>query len=115
MTSTEIIETLTKAKRKFDICEDWRSAILYCKGCGVKLGKFDLIYNSHKAHEYCSKCVESYIKPTPYKVTDTITVLEDSGFSVLLRYEDIRREEYKQCYFTKKGRFINVHGVRIYI
>lgn len=46
-TDHAIVDRLKKAGRKFDICDNWRHAVLYCKGCGEKLGEFDLIYESH--------------------------------------------------------------------
>ena len=36
-TDQAIIDKLKKAGRKFDTCENWRHAILYCKGCGEKI------------------------------------------------------------------------------
>lgn len=37
MTCQEIINRLTKAKRKFDVCENHRHAILYCKNVELNL------------------------------------------------------------------------------
>lgn len=48
-------------------------------------------------------------------IENLITVLEDYGINVVIRYEDLRQEEYKQCYFSSKGRFIKIRGRRHYI
>ena len=120
-TSGGIANILTKAKRKFEIVnlDDDRTensyAELFCIGCGKSLGKCELHYSSHECYKYCSECIKDFIKPMPLKISDIMTVLEDYGTSVILRYEDVRQEENKQCYFSSKGRFINIKGKRHYV
>ena len=114
-TCQKIVERLTKTKRKFDVCDNWRHAILYCQSCGDKLGEFDMFYDSHESHKFCAKCVSKYIKKTPFDINKSITVLEDNGTTIVIRYEQLRQEEYKQCYFSSKGRYIKIKGKRHYI
>jgi hypothetical protein len=120
-TSGGIVNVLTKAKRRFEIVniEDGRTenayAELFCVNCGKTLGKCELHYSSHECYKYCHECRMKFIKQTPFRISDIMTVLEDYGNSVILRYEDIRQEEDKQCYFSSKGRYINVKGKRYYI
>lgn len=106
---------LEKAKRKYDVCNNRRHAVLYCIECGKRLGEFDMFCDSHEAHKYCCDCVKKFILPTPIVLSENMSVLSDFGSSVLLRYEKIRQEEIKQCYFSKKGRFIKVKGKRNYL
>nr|WP_024835514.1 hypothetical protein [Clostridium sp. 12(A)] len=115
ITSSYIIDKLTKAKRKFKAVENWRSAELFCIGCDKSLGAHDLIYESHESLKYCGGCIKQLIKETPIKLSDGLTILEDYGLSVVLRYEELRQEETKQCYFTSKGRFIKIKSKRWYI
>lgn len=120
-TSGGLINVLTKAKRKFNIIniEDNMTengyAELFCVKCDKSLGKCELYYSSHECYKYCADCVKDFIKPVPIKLSDDMTVLEDYGNSVVLRYEDLRQEEYKQCYFTSKGRYIKIKGKRSYL
>lgn len=112
MTCQEIINRLTKAKRKFDVCENHRHAILYCKKCGAKLGEYDLIYESHAL---CGNCVEAYKKKVPIVLNDNVTVTRNYGIFVKVFYKDTMQYELKQCYFTRKGRYFNYHGKRLYV
>ena len=116
-TDQAIIDKLIKAGRKFDTCDNWRHAILYCKGCGEKLGEFDLIYESHESHLYCHECVEKYEKPVPYEIKglEGSKVVKDCGTFVKVYYAEPMCYEIKNCYFTKKGRYIKYHGKRWYL
>lgn len=120
-TSGGIINILTKAKRKFGVInieDNWTEneyAELFCVECDNSLGKCELHYSSHECYKYCFDCVKRFIKSVPIKLAEDMTILEDSGNSVVLRYEDIRQEEYKQCYFTSKGRYIKIKGKRYYL
>lgn len=115
MTCQEIINRLTRAKRKFDVCENRRHAILYCKKCGAKLGEYDLIYESHESHALCGNCVDEYKKEMPIVLNDNVTVTKDCGSFVKVFYKDTMQYELKQCYFTRKGRYFNYHGKRLYV
>jgi hypothetical protein len=120
-TSGGIQNVLTKAKRKFEIIHinDNRTenayAELFCIKCNKSLGKCELHYSSHECFKYCSDCLKEFIKPVPNKLSDEMNILEDYGGSVILRYENIRHEEFKQCYFSSMGRYINIKGKRHYI
>lgn len=116
-TDHAIVDRLKKAGRKFDICDNWRRAILYCKGCGEKLGEFDLIYESHESHLYCNECAEKYKKPVPYDIKglERSKVVKDCGTFVKVYYDEPMCYEIKNCYFTKKGRYIKYHGKRWYL
>lgn len=116
-TDQSIIDKLKKAGRKFDICDNWRHAVLYCKGCGEKLGEFDLIYESHESHLYCHECAEKYKKPVPYEIEGLKgnKVVEDHGTFVKVYYAEPMCYKIKNCYFTKKGRYIKYHGKRWYL
>lgn len=74
-----------------------------------------MYYTSHEAEKYCSDCSKKYIKTTPFAIENNLTILKDYGLSVLLRYEDIRQEFNKQCYFSTKGRYIKTKEKRYYI
>lgn len=117
MTDQTIIDKLKRAGRKFDTCNNWRRAILYCKNCGKKLGEFDLIYESYESHLYCCECVKKYEKPTPYEIEglEGSKVVKDYGTLVKVYYAESMRYEVKNCYFTKKGRYIKYHGKRWYL
>lgn len=116
-TDQAIIDKLKKSGRKFDICDNWRHAVLYCKGCGEKLGEFDLIYESHESHLYCHECAEKYKKPVPYEIEGLKgnKVVEDHGTFVKVYYAEPMCYKIKNCYFTKKGRYIKYHGKRWYL
>ena len=116
-TDKAIVDKLIKAGRKFDTCDNWRRAILYCKGCGEKLGEFVLIYESHESHLYCCECVKKYEKPTPYEIEGLKgnKVVEDHGTFVKVYYAEPMCYKIKNCYFTKKGRYIKYHGKRWYL
>ena len=120
-TSGGLIYVLTKAKRKFKLIhrdDGWTEngyAELFCIKCDKSLGKCELHYSSHECYKYCPDCVKEFIKLVPIKLSEDMNILEDNGNQVVLRYENIRHEEYKQCYFSSKGRYINVKGKRYYI
>lgn len=116
-TDQTIIDKLIKAGRKFDTCDNWRHAILYCKGCGEKLGEFDLIYESHESNLYCHECAEKYKKPVPYDIKglEGSKVVKDCGTFVKVYYDEPMCYKIKNCYFTKKGRYIKYHGKRWYL
>lgn len=116
-TDHAIVDRLKKSGRKFDICDNWRHAVLYCKGCGEKLGEFDLIYESHESHLYCHECAEKYKKPVPYEIEGLKgnKVVEDHGTFVKVYYAEPMCYKIKNCYFTKKGRYIKYHGKRLYL
>ena len=116
-TDQSIIDKLIKVGRKFDTCDNWRHAILYCKGCDKKLGEFDLIYESHESHLYCHECAEKYKKPVPYEIEGLKgnKVVEDHGTFVKVYYAEPMCYKIKNCYFTKKGRYIKYHGKRWYL
>ena len=88
---------------------------MFCECCNKSLGVHDLIYESLEGLKYCAGCVKQFIQPTPNKLSNDLTILEDCGLTVVLRYEVLRQEETKQCYFTSKGRFINIKGKRVYL
>lgn len=88
---------------------------MYCVDCGKRLGEYDLFYESQESHKYCEDCVKKFVLNTPIVLSETMSVLNDFGSSVLLRYESERQEEIKQCYFSNKGRYIKVKGKRIYL
>lgn len=115
VTCKDIINKLTKANRKFDVVDDWRNAVLYCVQCKKRLGEYDMYYHSHEALKYCSDCAKQFVKEVPRVITEKITILEDYGTTVMIRYEDIRHEEDKVCYFSSKGRFVKIKGKRLYI
>ena len=115
MTSDAIIDQLNKHKRKFNVCENWRHAELFCIGCNKSLGEHDMIYESDEALKYCSECCKKFIKEVPRVINDDTKILEDYGNTVLVRYEKIRDEEIKTCYFSSKGRFIKIKNKRCYI
>ena len=110
----DIENKLVKAKRKY-IPINRRSAELFCFECDVSLGIHDLVYNSHESLKYCNECVKKFIKETPRHLTGNIIILSDFGNSVIIRYEDIRQEYNKNCYFNSKGRFIKVNNKRYFV
>jgi len=120
-TSNGIINMLSKTKRKFEIINiddnmtENGFAELFCTKCGKSLGKCELHYTSNECYKYCSICIKTFIKSVPIKLSEDMTILEDSGNSIVLRYENLRQEEYKQCYFTSKGRYIKIKGKRYYL
>lgn len=116
-TDQAIIDKLKKAGRKFDICENWRHVILYCKGCGVKLGEFDMFYESHESNLYCHDCAKKYEKSVPYEIEglEGSKVVQDNGTFVKVYYAEPMCYEIKNCYFTKKGRYIKYRGKRWYL
>lgn len=116
-TDQTIIDRLKKAGRKFDTCNNWRRSILYCKSCGKKLGEFDLIYESHESHMYCNECAEKYKNPVPYEIEGLkgSKVVEDHGTFIKVYYDESMCCKIKNCYFTKKGRYIKYHGRRWYL
>ena len=116
-TDHAIVDRLKKAGRKFDICDNWRHVVLYCKECGKKLGEFDLIYESHESHMYCRECAQKYKKPVPYEIEGLkgSKVVKDHGTFIKVYYDESMCYKIKNCYFTKKGRYIKYHGKRWYL
>ena len=110
----DVENKLIKAKRKY-IPIDCRRAELFCVECDVSLGIHDLVYDSHESLKYCNECAKKFIKESPRPLTDNITILSDYGNSVIIRYEDIRQEHNKNCYFNSKGRFIKVKNIRYFV
>lgn len=110
----DIENKLIKAKRKYTPV-DCRRAELFCVECAVSLGIHDLVYNSHESLKYCNDCAKKFIQETPRSLTDNITILFDFGSSVIIRYEDIRQEYNKNCYFNSKGRFIKVKNKKYFV
>ena len=67
---------------------------------------------------YCSECSKDFCKPIPFYIAGNIEVIADYGSTVLLKYKGGYYNELsvkKICYFTKKGRYINVKNKRYYI
>lgn len=95
-----------------------RYAKLFCEKCGKSLGKFDIVCTNLQSNMYCSECSKIFCKPTPFNITENIEVVDDYGTAVLLKYKGGYYDELsvrKTCYFTKKGRYINVKNKRYYI
>ena len=87
------------------------------QNCGHSLGKKDVLIIDLETVKYCSKCIEKYIKETPFDIPDG-TVVKDFGDSVYLKYKSggyIEQTVLKDCYFNTKGRYIKVKGKRVYI
>ena len=96
----------------------YRYAELFCEKCGESLGKFDIVCTNLQSNMYCTECSKVFCKPTPFNITENIEVVNDYGTTVLLKYKDGYYDELivrKTCYFTKKGRYINVKNKRYYI
>jgi hypothetical protein len=112
---------LDKSKRKYKECPQSkfpdREAELFCENCGHSLGRKDVLIIDLETVKYCSKCIEKYIKETPFDIPDG-TVVKDFGDSVYLKYKSggyIEQTVLKDCYFNTKGRYIKVKGKRVYI
>ena len=79
---------LDKSKRKYKECPQSKSpdreAELFCENCGHSLGKEDVLIIDLETVKYCSKCIEKYIKETPFDIPDG-TVVKDFGDSVYLQ------------------------------
>ena len=60
-------------------------------------------------------CANEYKKEVPIVLNDNVTVTSDCGSFVKVFYEDTQQYEIKQCYFTRKGRYFNYHGKRLYV
>ena len=110
-----------ESKRKYKECPQSKSpdreAELFCENCGHSLGKEDVLIIDLETVKYCSKCIEKYIKETPFDIPDG-TVVKDFGDSVYLKYKSggyIEQTVLKDCYFNTKGRYIKVKGKRVYI
>lgn len=115
MTSERIQKMLKKAGRTFDVCEDRRQAILYCAICGRKIGQFDLVKTSQEEHLYCSKCIKSFIRETPYNVENLFTVLVDYGDKVIIKYGNSGQIRQRKCCYSTYGRYIKVDNLRCYL
>jgi hypothetical protein len=111
---SDVEDRLIKANRKY-IPINSRSAELFCVECETSLGIHDMVYFSHESYKYCDKCVKKFAKEVPRCLSDNITVLFDNGNFVTIRYENIRQEHDKTCYFNSKGRFIKVKNKRYYV
>lgn len=121
VTSTGIQNILNKSKRKFNIVElednqtENSYVELFCLKCGKSLGMCELHFSSVEVYKYCSDCSKEFIKEVPRSITNDITILEDHGQLIVIRYENIRSEETKQCYFSKNGRYIKIKGNRVMV
>lgn len=112
----EIVDKLTRAKRKFDACDDPRHAVLYCKKCGKRIGEYDMFLYSQDSLMYCYDCLKLFIKEVPFLIEDkNIVVLKDEGRIVKIFYQDSEYIGWKTCHFNSKGRFITCKGSRIYL
>jgi hypothetical protein len=115
----DVRKRIEKTKRKF-VEIDYRRAELFCIGCDKSLGIHDVVYDSVDALKYCMDCAKKFIKPMPIQLTDDISVVYDMGTSVTVWYGDPYKnagceQVIKQCYFSSKGRFINIHSKRYYL
>lgn len=116
-------DKLIKSKRKWKPSTDkmpYRCAELFCEKCGKSMGIQDIVTTNLETLMYCSECVHPYIKDTPYNVIDSVDVIKDTGNDVIIRYYRNDRligiqDEYKVCYFNKKGRAIKIKGKKYYI
>jgi tagatose-1,6-bisphosphate aldolase len=116
-------EKLIKSKRKWLPSKDempYRCAELFCEKCGKSMGIHDIVCTNLETLMYCSECVKPYIKETPFTIIDGIDVIKDFGNDVVIRYYESDKtvgvqDEYKVCYFNKKGRAIKVKGKKYYI
>ena len=113
-------DKLMKSGRKWAESDyiPYRYAELFCEKCGKRLGKFDIVCTNLQSNMYCSECSKIFCKPTPFNISENAQVVADYGNSVLLKYKDGYYDELtvrKTCYFTKKGRYINVKNKRYYI
>lgn len=113
-------DKLMKSGRKWAESDHipYRYAELFCEKCGESLGKFDIVCTNLQSNMYCPECSKVFCKPTPFNITENIEVVNDYGTTVLLKYIGGYYDELsvkKTCYFTKKGRYINVKGKRYYI
>lgn len=94
----------------------YRCAELFCEECGKSMGIQDIVCTNLETLMYCNECVKKYIKETPYTIETGMTVQEDWGLDVKLRYGDVCiHEEIKVCYFNSKGRAIKVKGKKYYL
>lgn len=111
---------LIKSGRKWSETDymPYRYAVLYCECCGKDLGKHDIVCTNLQTNMFCGECVRTYVKEVPYNVSDNIIVTADYGSLVSVKYIDGYYPEIivvKDCYFSKKGRFIKVKGKRYYL
>ena len=71
-----------------------------------------------RTHMFCDGCVQEYIRPTPFNISDNIEVVADFGNNVKLKYIGGYYSEMvveKICYFDKKGRYLKIKGKKFYI
>ena len=113
---------LIKSGRKWkpSIIMTYRCAELFCEKCGKSIGVHDIVTTNLETFMYCSECVKPYIKEIPYTISEGIDVVKDMGNSVVVRYYTSDKnigvkDEYKVCYFNKKGRAIKIKGKKYYI
>lgn len=121
ITSKGIQNKLTKLKRNFNIiklddgCTENSYVELFCIKCNKSLGKCNLQFSSIDTYILCNDCWQNYKKITPFKISNDITVLDDMGNWILIRYENIRQEYTKQCYLSKDKRFIKIKCERLFV
>lgn len=114
-------DKLIKSGRKWTPSTDkmpYRCAELFCEKCGKSMGIHDIVCTNLQTLMYCPKCVKSYIRSTPFDLTENIEVLSDWGNDVKVKYKGGYYEElvtYKICYFNKKGRYIKIKGKVYYL
>ncbi|MDD4779104.1 MAG: hypothetical protein PHT02_00675 [Tissierellia bacterium] len=116
-------EKLIKSKRKWKpsiTLMPYRCAELFCEKCGKSMGIQDIVCTNLETLMYCSECVRPFIKETPYIIGEGIDVIKDMGNDVIVRYYGSDKlvgvqDEYKVCYFNKKGRAIKIKGKKHYL
>lgn len=114
---------LNKSKRKWKpstTLMPYRCAELFCEKCGKSMGIQDIVCTNLETLMYCSECVRPFVKETPYTIAEGIDVIKDMGNDVVARYYGSDKligvqDEYKVCYFNKKGRAIKVKGKKYYL
>lgn len=114
---------LNKSKRKWKPSETimpYRCAELFCEKCGKSMGIRDIVCTNLETLMYCSECVKPYIKEVPYTIAEGIDIIKDMGNDVIARYYGLDklvgvRDEYKVCYFNKRGRAIKIKGKKYYL
>jgi hypothetical protein len=116
-------DKLNKSGRKWkpsEIIMPYRCAELFCEKCGKSMGIQDIVCTNLETIMYCSECVKPYIKEVPYTIAEGVDIVKDFGNEVIARYYGADKnvgvqDEYKVCYFNKKGRSIKVKGKKYYL
>ena len=108
-------DKLIKSGRKWAECDyiPYRYAELFCEKCGNSMGRHDILWTDLKTFMYCKDCLQTYIRETPFNLTDSMEVVGDNGNLVSVKYKGGYYQELvvdKICYFNKKGRYIKVKG-----